>query len=53
MFAVIKFYKLFIPAVVGVFVVYIAVDARRRVADKIKKYSRKSVETSETQESGK
>jgi len=53
LFAVIKFYKLFIPAVMGVFVVYIAVDARRRVADKLKKYSTKSVETSESQESGK
>jgi predicted CXXCH cytochrome family protein len=53
LFAITSFYKFFIPTLIGGFVVYIAVDARRRLADKFKKNSSASVETSEPKETGK
>ena len=59
LYAVTTFYKFFVPSIIGGFVVYISLDARRRVADKLKKRSSKKNdksevnETSELNESGK
>jgi predicted CXXCH cytochrome family protein len=53
LFGITTFYKFLIPTIVGGFVVYIAIDARRRIADKFRKPSSKSVEASELQETGK
>lgn len=40
LFAVTLFYKLFIPIIIGGFVVYIAIDAKRRISDRLKRSSR-------------
>lgn len=53
LFAITAFYKFFIPTLIGGFVVYIVIDARRRVADKFRKKSSTSVETSKPQKTGK
>lgn len=51
LFAVTSFYKFLVPTIIGGFVVYIGIDARRRIADKFKKRSSKKKETSEASES--
>lgn len=53
LFAITTFYGYFIPIFIGGFVVYIVIDARGRVADKLKKRFSKSVQISESQETGK
>ena len=53
LFLVNNFYKFFIPAVMGLFVVYIALDAARRVIDRYKKNPGPSVEASDPQQAGK
>lgn len=45
LFAVTTFYKFLVPSIIGGFVVYIGLDARRRIADKFKKRVRKVKET--------
>lgn len=50
LYAVVAFYKFFVPAIIGGFGVYIALDARRRIADKLKKRSSKAIETPVTNE---
>ena len=47
LFAVTAFYKFLVPTIIGGFVIYIILDARRRIADKLKNRSRKAKETSE------
>jgi hypothetical protein len=37
LYAVTTFYKIFVPVLIGGFLVYIAIDARRRIADKFGK----------------
>lgn len=46
LFAVNTFYKFLVPSIIGGFVVYIALDVRRRIADKFKKRANKVKETS-------
>lgn len=53
LYAVTTFYKFFVPTLIGGFLVYIALDARRRVADKLRKRSLKVEAVSETNNTGK
>lgn len=48
LFAVTTFYKFFVPTLIGGFLVYIALDARRRIADRLRKRSIKVKAEAET-----
>ena len=52
LYAVTTFYKFLVPTLIGGFLVYIALDARRRIAHKLKQRSVK-VKAAETKQTGK
>lgn len=51
LYAVITFYRFFVPTVIGGFVIYISLDARRRIAEKLRKQKLKEIEKSESTKS--
>ncbi|MBI5962487.1 MAG: hypothetical protein HY863_03340 [Chloroflexi bacterium] len=52
LYAVTTFYRFFVPTIIGGFLVYIALDARRRIAEKLRKRSIKVDAAPETNTTG-